>query len=57
MSRKLDEIISDIEDVNDSLEEVEHGPADAETLDDAHETLERVTDSLENLDEEGDDTD
>jgi exonuclease VII small subunit len=52
MTRKLDEIISDIEDVGRSLDEARAGVADNASLEDAQETLESVTDRLEAIDED-----
>jgi hypothetical protein len=51
-SRRLDEIISDLEDVTTDIEEAREAPlADIEALDEAEFVLEQVTDSLE--EEEG----
>ena len=47
MPRKLDEVISNLEDVGNSLEEVEEGIGGRSTLANAEEALERATDDLE----------
>ena len=54
MTRKLDEIISDIEDVGRSLDEAKAEGSDDTNLEDAQETLEGVTDRLEAIEEEED---
>ena len=56
MSRKLDEIISDIEDVNTSLEELTPHSDDPKSIEDARETLDHVADDLEVLNEDEDDS-
>jgi hypothetical protein len=51
-SRRLDEIISDLEDVTTDIEEAREAPlADIEALDEAELILEQVTDSLEEEEE------
>ena len=55
MSNKLDKVISDLEDVHTSVEEVQAGVADKSELDGAEETLERLTDALEDLEENDED--
>jgi hypothetical protein len=51
-SRRLDEIISDLEDVTTDIEEAREAPlADIEALDEAELILEQVTDTLEEEDE------
>jgi hypothetical protein len=52
-SRKLHEIISDLEDVTTDVEEAREGSlADCDALDEAEHLLEQVTDSLEEEEEE-----
>ena len=53
-SKRIDEIITEIEDARTSIEEVEAGVNDTAELRPARKTLERVTDELEEINENTD---